>query len=170
MIAQITTTTEDLRAIDYTHAKVKNLYMVILDDNSTVIDDSVTFDKLRKNVFQCLYTKDLLDNFNVSIKSADVPKHWKPYDFLGCSDGTDTEWSDFIDNAGLPIYMPSVDANRVMRDVFRALPMCKFAAFSIKIKLHDGRDVTINHNFPNTSRTSGWKTKYMDFARKFVMV
>ena len=170
MIAQITTTTEDLRAIDYTHAKVTNFYMVILDDNSTVLDESVTFDKLRRSVFQSLYTNDLLEEFNVSNKPADVPKHWKPHDFIGCSDGTDTKWSDFIDNAGLPIYMPSVDANRVMRDVFRALPMCKFAAFSIKIKLHDGRDVTINHNFPNTSRTSGWKAKYMDFARKFVMV
>lgn len=70
----------------------------------------------------------------------------------------------------MKLYMYDKNANSVMDDVFKALPMNHLYSCSINITLKDGRRVTITDNFPNTQRTCGWKPEFVDFARKFVMV
>ena len=168
MIAQITATTEDLRAVDYTDAKVTNLYMVSIDNCDVVINEPVTFKDLRKHILQTIYTPDLLKG---GFGTSETPKdtHWHETKFVGVVDGTDPEEIEMYDCVSLKLYMYDKNANGVMDDVFKALPMNHLYSCSINITLKDGRRVTITKNFPNKQRTLGWKPEYVDFARKFVM-
>jgi hypothetical protein len=169
MLAHISTTTEDLKAIDYTHAKITNLYMVNIDDCAEIVNKPVTFKELRKYILQTLYTPDLLNGgFNVS-EDCNLPSHYKPVEFGGWTDGTDGDLSDMYDGAYLTLYMYRKSANDVMKDVLKALPMNRAVSCSINITLQDGRKVTINEKFPNTERTCGWNPSYVDFATRFVM-
>ena len=169
MRAHITATPQDLHAIDYTHAKITNLYIVNIDDCSEIINKPVSFAVLRKYVLQSLYTPDLLKgNFGLSLKFKGG-SNWKPVEFVGYTDGTDQNLTDKYDGVSLTVYMYGKDANAIMRDVFRALSMNDSTSVSINITLKDGRKVTINENFPNTQRTLGWKSDYVEFANKFVM-
>ena len=168
MLAQITATTEDLRSIDYTGAKVTNLYIVSIDDCDVAINEPVTFKDLRKYILQTIYTPDLLKGgFGIS----ETPKgnHWHETEFVGCVDGTDPEEVEIYDGLCMKLYMYDKNANGVMDDVFRALPMNHHYSCSINVILKDGRRVTITDNFPNTERTCGWKPEFVDFATKFVM-
>ena len=91
-------------------------------------------------------------------------------EFVGVVDGTEPEEVEMYDGVCMKLYMYDKNANGVMDDVFKALSMNHLYSCSINIKLKDGRNLTINHEFPNTQRTCGWKPEYVDFARKFVMV
>tara|TARA_R110001599_G_scaffold335798_1_gene553095 strand:+ start:89 stop:601 length:513 start_codon:yes stop_codon:yes gene_type:complete len=169
MIAQITATTEDLQSIDYTNAKVTNLYMVNINDCDVAINEPVTFKDLRKNILQTVYTPDLLKGgFGISETPKDK-KHWHETEFVGVVDGTEPEEVEKYDGVCMKLFMYDKNANGIMDDVFKALPMSHLYSCSINIKLKDGRNLTINHEFPNTQRTCGWKPEYVDFARKFIM-
>jgi hypothetical protein len=169
MLAQITATEENLKAIDYTRAKITNLYMVNINDCYEIVNKPVTFQELRKYILQTLYTPDLLDgHFNVS-EECNLSTQCKPVEFCGWTDGTDEDLSDMYDGARLSVYMYRKSANGVMKDVLKALPINRTVSCSINITLQDGHKVTINENFPNTARTSGWNPSYVDFATRFVM-
>lgn len=168
MIAQITATTENLKSIDYTDAKVNNLYMVNIGDCDVAINEPVTFQELRKHILQTVYTPDL---FKGKFGISDSPKgeHWYPIELVGVVDGTEPEEVEKYDGLCMKLFTYNKNANDVMNDVFKALPMNHLYSCSINITLKDGRNLTINHEFPNTQRTCGWKPEYVDFARKFVM-
>ena len=168
MLAQITATTEDLRSIDYTDAKVTNLYMVNIGDCDVVINEPVTFQELRKHLLQTIYTPDLFEGkFGIS----DSPKgeHWYPIELVGVVDGTQPEEVEKYDGLCMKLFTYNKNANDVMKDVLKALPMNHLYSCSINITLKHGRKVTINDEFPNTQRTCCWKPEFIDFARKFVM-
>jgi hypothetical protein len=160
MLAQITATTQDLRSIDYTDAKVTNLYMVNIGDCDVAINEPVSFQDLRKHILQTVYTPDLLKG-KFGIYKTPKGDHWHPIELVGVVDGTEPR--------DVELYMYHKNANDVMKDVLKALPMNQLYSCSINITLKDGRKVTINHEFPNTQRTCGWKPEFVDFARKFVM-
>lgn len=168
MLAQITATTQDLRSIDYTDAKVTNLYMVNINDCDVVINEPVSFQDLRKHILQTVYTPDLFKG-KFGISKTPRGDHWRPIELVGVVDGTEPREVDMYDGVCMKLYMYDKNANGVMDDVFKALPMNYLYSCSINITLKDGRKVTINHEFPNTQRMCGWKPEYVDFARKFVM-
>jgi hypothetical protein len=168
MLAQITATTQDLRSIDYTDAKVTNLYMVNIGDCDVAINEPVSFQDLRKHILQTVYTPDLLKG-KFGIYKTPKGDHWHPIELVGVVDGTEPRDVELYDGVCMKLYMYHKNANDVMKDVLKALPMNQLYSCSINITLKDGRKVTINHEFPNTQRTCGWKPEFVDFARKFVM-
>jgi hypothetical protein len=168
MLAQITATTEDLRSVDYTDAKVTNLYMVNIGDCDVAINEPVTFQELRKHILQTIYTPDL---FKGKFGISDSPKgeHWYPIELVGVVDGTEPEEVEKYDGLCMNLFTYNKNANDVMNDVFKALPMNHLYSCSIAITLKDGRKVTINENFPINNTWNTWKASYIEFAKKFVM-
>jgi hypothetical protein len=163
MRAQITATTQDLKAVDYSDAIVLNLYIVTSDNSETLIDESVSFREMRNKLFQAMYTTDLLSGNFSSISKIKKGSSFHPIKLLGWTDGTgdDQEYEDVC----MKLYVRGDSANQIMKDVFKALPLVQHPV-SIRIRLKDGRVVTINQGFP---RLGGWKSEYMEFAKKFVM-
>ncbi len=164
MLAQITVKTEDLRTIDYTDAKVTNLYMVNIGDCDVAINEPVSFQDLRKHILQTVYTPDLLKG-KFGISKTPKSENWYPIEFVGVVDGTEPEEVEKYDGVCMKLFTYNKNANDVMKDVLKALPMNQLYSCSINITLKDGRKLTINH----PGETCEWKPEFVDFARKFVM-
>ena len=165
MRAQITTTAQDLAALDYTGAEILNFYMNTSDTGENVYDKPVTFYELRNHLFQAIFTKDLLSGNFSSLSTTKKGVSFHPQEMVGWGDGT-VEDHDY-DGLRMTFYIRRDSANNTMKEVLRALPLVQ-ESVSIKIKLSDGRIVTINENFPRWGGC-GWNPDYVTFANKFVM-
>ena len=97
MIGQITTTPQHLKEIDYADARITNLYITTLDTSEEVINEATNWSDLRKHIFQCMSTPDLLSG----------------------------NFSSVTENTTRGIRSSS--ANQIMHDVLKALPMIKYA-------------------------------------------
>ena len=165
MRAQITATTEDLGALDYTGAEILNFYMTTSDTGETVFDKPVTFYKLRTHLFQAMFTKDLLSGNFSSLSMTRKGVSFHAQELVGWSDGTG-DGRDY-DGLCMTFYIRHDSANDTMKEVIRALPLVQ-EPVSIRIRLSDGRIVTINENFPRWGGC-GWNPSHVEFAKKFVM-
>ena len=80
-------------------------------------------------------------------------ENWYPIEFVGVVDGTEPEEVEKYDGVCMKLFTYNKNANDVMKDVLKALPMNQLYSCSINITLKDGRKLTINH----PGETCEWK-------------
>lgn len=142
-----TTFTQDLKKIDYTGARVKN---ISLYDNGAKFANvsSPSFQELRKSIFMGIETPDLLSGSFSSI--TDKPNKgtsFKKYDdFCGWMCPDDYE---YCDGECMTLYIRNSSANEVMNDILKALDgdewaqrLYKFGCH-IDMVLNDGCELSI---------------------------
>lgn len=165
MRAHISATIHDLENLDFTNAKVENLYMIAIDTGETIVNESVSFRQLRHRVFQGMYTVNLLSGRFPAVSTTNKGVSFHPTDFVGWCDGTGD--GDEYNGVCLTLFVRDDSANVIMKDVLKSLPFL-INPVSMRIRLNDGRVVTINEGFPSHN-SCGWKSDYVEFATKFVM-
>tara|TARA_R100000908_G_C3754934_1_gene149293 strand:- start:1333 stop:1833 length:501 start_codon:yes stop_codon:yes gene_type:complete len=165
MRAQITTSVQDLEKLDFTNAKVENFYMIDIETGETISDEPLSFRQLRNKLFQSMYTVNLLSGKFPAVSTTNKGVSFHPTEFVGWCDGTGD--GDEYNGVCLNLFVRDDSANVVMKDVFKSLPLL-VCPVSIRIRLQDGRVVTINEGFPSHN-SCGWKQDYVEFAKKFVM-
>jgi hypothetical protein len=165
MRAQISASIQDLENLDFTNAKVENFYMITIDTGEIVVDGPVSFRQLRNKIFQAMYTVNLLSGKFPAVSTKNKGVSFHPTEFGGWCDGTGD--GDEYNGVCLNLFVRDDSANVVMKDVFKSLPLLVYPV-SIRIRLNDGRIVTINEGFPSHN-SCGWKSDYVEFATKFVM-
>jgi hypothetical protein len=166
MRAQITTSVQDLEKLDFTNAKVENFYMIDIETGETISDEPVSFRQLRNKLFQSMYTVNLLSGKFPAVSTTNKGVSFHPTEFVGWCDGTGD--GDEYNGVCLNLFVRDDSANVMMKDVFKSLPLL-VCPVSIRIRLQDGRVVTINEGFPSHNSWGGWKSDYVEFATKFVM-
>jgi hypothetical protein len=146
-LSLMTTLVQDLKKIDYTGARVKNLSLY---DNGAKFQEfsSPSFQELRKTVFMGIETPDLLSGSFSSItdktnKGTSFKKH---DDFCGWMCPDDYE---YCDGECMSLYIRNSSANEVMNDVLKALDgkewsqrLFKFGCH-IDMVLKDGSELSI---------------------------
>ena len=165
MRAHITTTTHDLENLDFSGSKIERFYMIAVDTGETVVDGPVSFQEMRNKVFQGMYTVDLISGKFPAVSTRKRGVSFHSTEFVGWCDGTGE--GDKYNGVCLTLFVRADSANIVMRDVFNALPLLVYP-ISIRIRLNDGRVITINEGFPSHN-SCGWVPSYVDFASRFVM-
>ena len=150
MIAHLTLTTtvvRDLKKIDYTGARVKN---VSLYDNGAKFANvsSPSFQELRKGIFMGIKTPDLLSGtFSCITDKPNKGTSFKKYDgFCGWMCPDDYE---YCDGECRTLYIRDSSANEVMNDGLKALEgnewaqrLYKFGC-DIDMVLKDGSELSI---------------------------
>ena len=142
-----TTLTQDLKKIDYTGARVKN---ITLYDNCAKFEDfsSPSFQELRKIIFMGIETPDLLSgSFScITDKSNRGTSFKKCDDFCGWMCPDDYE---YCDGECMTLFIRDSSANEVMKDVLKALDgnvwaqrLYKFGCH-IDMVLKDGSELSI---------------------------
>jgi len=144
MLAQISF---DPTSIDYTDAKITRAVVKNWHGDVVLEDKDISFQDLRKIVFQSIETETLLSGLFPSI--CDDPRRgtsFRKTEFCGwmCRDNY-----RYDDGERIYLYVRNSSANEVMRDVIKALDgdtwaerAFKFMAL-IDIRLSDGRKVRI---------------------------
>lgn len=115
---------------DYRWAFIEGVY--VKGDNYEKVYNNVSFQELRKIVFQGMYTRDLLSGEFKCVTSDPLKgKSNKPTKFIG-SGNLDEDL--LIDGAEITLYLRNSDNNTIMKDIQNALPKLNIQIFfSIKI-------------------------------------
>tara|TARA_B100000287_G_scaffold175436_1_gene165423 strand:- start:42 stop:470 length:429 start_codon:yes stop_codon:yes gene_type:complete len=124
-----------MACVDYTGAKILNLYMTTADGRDKIVDGPVSFQELRRLMFRSLSLPDLFENFNV-FKSPpnDKAYFYKKHEFCG-DHGEKTN-----------VYIYNVNANEAMRDLSKSMPLNFGTNFVLDIRLKNGRLVNVSHD------------------------
>ena len=143
-----TTLTQDLKKIDYTGARVKNISSY---HNGAKFEDvsSPSFQELRKIIFAGIETPDLLSGSFSSITD-NTPRKGSSFrkqkDFCGWMCPHDYKYDD---GECLTLYIRNSSANEVMNDVLKALDGDEWAQRLYKFGCHidmvlkDGSELSI---------------------------
>jgi len=144
MLAQISF---DPTSVDYTDAKVTRAIIKDWHGDFVIDDKDVSFQDLRKMIFQCIETETLLSGMFPSI--TDDPRKgisFRKNEFCGWMCRANYKYDD---GERIYLYIRNSNANEVMREVIRALDGDTWAERAFKfmaridIRLADGRKIRL---------------------------
>jgi hypothetical protein len=124
---------EHITSHDYRWAFIEGVY--VQGHNYEKVYNDISFQELRKIIFQGMHTRDLLSG-QFSCVTSDPLKNRsnKPTKFIGSGD---LDEESLIDGAEITLYMRNSDNNSIMRDIKNALPKLNIRVFfSIKLDSH----------------------------------
>lgn len=124
---------EHITKHDYRWAFIEGVY--VQGPNYEKVYNGISFQELRKIIFQGMYTRDLLSGQFSCVTSDPLKnKSNKPTKFIGSGD---LDEESLIDGAEITLYMRNSDNNSIMRDIKNALPKLNIRVFfSIMLSDH----------------------------------
>lgn len=137
MISHVSTTSKDLKKVDWTNSKIVSA-RIHTAEGEVLNTTNISWSDFRYNIFQGIHTSKLLENFSSITTDTNRGNNWKPFNFLQ------------RDGLNVTFYIRYCDANQVMNDILKAFDdddrdaLYQAGSCFFKVRLPNGLEHTIS--------------------------